>query len=182
MAITISQRLATLYPTPNVDANYGPYRTIRECLNTLAVPGSILAVNGLTVGIETVTGVVEDYEFVNITSGTTPTASNLVKKVSNATITIQQEGQQPQTFTLNQGENVTITLSKGVTAWNDITDKPTFATVATTGAYSDLSGAPTIPAAQVNSDWNSESGVSQILNKPDLSHVVYFEDVPSNNS
>lgn len=28
---------------------------------------------------------------------------------------------------------------------------------------------PTIPAAQVNSDWNAASGVSQILNKPDLS-------------
>ena len=28
---------------------------------------------------------------------------------------------------------------------------------------------PTIPAAQVNSDWDSASGVSQILNKPDLS-------------
>jgi hypothetical protein len=38
------------------------------------------------------------------------------------------------------------------------------ATVATTGAYSDLSGTPTIPAAQVNSDWNAVSGVAQILN------------------
>ena len=28
---------------------------------------------------------------------------------------------------------------------------------------------PTIPAAQINSDWNAVSGVSQILNKPDLS-------------
>jgi hypothetical protein len=27
---------------------------------------------------------------------------------------------------------------------------------------------PTIPAAQVNSDWNSSSGVSQILNKPTI--------------
>lgn len=42
------------------------------------------------------------------------------------------------------------------------------ASVATTGAYSDLSGKPTIPSAQVNSDWNSASGLSQILNKPTL--------------
>ena len=42
-------------------------------------------------------------------------------------------------------------------------------TVAFTGSYNDLSNKPTIPAAQVNSDWNSSSGVSQILNKPDLS-------------
>lgn len=40
------------------------------------------------------------------------------------------------------------------------------ATVAASGSYNDLSNKPTIPAAQVNSDWNSSSGVSQILNKP----------------
>ena len=40
------------------------------------------------------------------------------------------------------------------------------ATVATSGDFNDLSNQPTIPAAQVNSDWNSSSGVSQILNKP----------------
>ena len=42
----------------------------------------------------------------------------------------------------------------------------TLATVATTGSYNDLSDKPTIPAAQVNSDWNASSGVAQILNKP----------------
>ena len=53
-----------------------------------------------------------------------------------------------------------------------IQNKPNLATVATTGAYSDLSGTPTIPAAQVNSDWNSTSGVSEILNKPTLATVA----------
>ena len=42
------------------------------------------------------------------------------------------------------------------------------ATVATSGSYSDLTNKPTIPAAQVNSDWNAVSGVSQILNKPNM--------------
>lgn len=50
------------------------------------------------------------------------------------------------------------------------------ATVATTGSYDDLSDKPTIPAAQVNSDWNSNSGVSQILNKPQLSTVATTGD------
>lgn len=102
--------------------------------------------------------------------------------------------------------------------WDDILNKPEFATVATSGDYDDLTdkptiltqwfgtqaeydaitvkdpntvyniegsdnvqadwnqsdttaddyikNKPTIPAAQVNSDWNSNSGVSQILNKP----------------
>lgn len=49
-----------------------------------------------------------------------------------------------------------------------IQNKPTLATVATSGSYNDLSDQPTIPAAQVNSDWNSSSGVSEILNKPTL--------------
>ena len=34
--------------------------------------------------------------------------------------------------------------------------------------YMDLSGRPTIPAAQVNSDWNATTGVAAILNKPIL--------------
>lgn len=38
--------------------------------------------------------------------------------------------------------------------------------------YSKITGAPAIPASQVNSDWNSVSGVSQILNKPSLSTVA----------
>ena len=72
------------------------------------------------------------------------------------------------------------------------------AAVATSGAYSDLSGTPTIPAAQiqsdwtqannaaldfiknkptipaaqVNSDWDAGSGIAQILNKPTLATVA----------
>ena len=42
------------------------------------------------------------------------------------------------------------------------------ATVATSGSYNDLSNKPTIPAAQVNADWNANSGVAQILNKPTI--------------
>jgi hypothetical protein len=51
---------------------------------------------------------------------------------------------------------------------SQITDFPTLATVATSGSYADLSNQPTIPAAQVNSDWNATSGVSEILNKPTI--------------
>ena len=46
------------------------------------------------------------------------------------------------------------------------------ATVATTGNYNDLTNKPTIPAAQVNADWNAVSGVAQILNKPSLAVVA----------
>ena len=36
------------------------------------------------------------------------------------------------------------------------------------GNYSSLTNRPTIPAAQVNSDWNATSGVAVILNKPSV--------------
>ena len=50
------------------------------------------------------------------------------------------------------------------------------ATVATTGDYDDLLNKPTIPAAQVNSDWNASSGVAEILNKPTLATVATTGD------
>lgn len=37
--------------------------------------------------------------------------------------------------------------------------------------WAEITGKPTIPAAQVNSDWNSISGLSQILNKPTFKTV-----------
>lgn len=44
--------------------------------------------------------------------------------------------------------------------------------VATSGSYNDLLNKPVIPPEQVNSDWNSASGLSQILNKPNLASVA----------
>ena len=40
------------------------------------------------------------------------------------------------------------------------------------GSYNDLTDKPTIPAAQVNSDWNASSGIARILNKPTLATVA----------
>jgi hypothetical protein len=40
--------------------------------------------------------------------------------------------------------------------------------IAKTGSYSDLRDKPTIPAAQVNADWNATTGAAQILNKPTI--------------
>lgn len=66
-------------------------------------------------------------------------------------------------------------------SYTDLTNKPdlsiyaqsaNLASVATSGSYADLTNTPTIPAAQVNSDWDAVSGVSQILNKPTLATVA----------
>ena len=50
------------------------------------------------------------------------------------------------------------------------------ATVATSGSYNDLKNRPTIPAEQVNSDWNASSGVAEILHKPQLAAVATTGD------
>lgn len=87
------------------------------------------------------------------------------------------------------------TIESGAAAGATAVQPGDLATVATTGDYDDLlnkptipaaqvqadwneadntkadyiKNKPTIPAAQVNSDWNANSGVAQILNKPNLS-------------
>lgn len=52
-------------------------------------------------------------------------------------------------------------MGDGVSTWTALV-------YMTTLDYNDLTNKPVIPAAQVNSDWNSSTGVSQILNKPTI--------------
>ena len=70
-----------------------------------------------------------------------------------------------------------------------MTNKPSLSPVATTGNYNDLSNKPSIPNAQVNSDWNAVNGVAKILNKPfiptktsDLTNDSGFVDAGSFNN
>lgn len=60
-------------------------------------------------------------------------------------------------FTTSASAGIT---SADITAWNNKSDF--------SGNYNDLTNKPTIPAAQVNADWNANSGVAQILNKPTI--------------
>jgi hypothetical protein len=55
-----------------------------------------------------------------------------------------------------------------------IKNKPNLASVATSGDYDDLSNKPTIPAAQVQSDWTEQdtSSKAYIQNKPSLATVA----------
>lgn len=92
--------------------------------------------------------------------------------------------------------NTTLNLATVATSGNysDLNGIPLLSTVATTGEYSDLKNKPTLPTKvsdlendldfiteadippQVNADWNSQTGISQILNKPDLSNVATSGD------
>ena len=71
--------------------------------------------------------------------------------------------------------NGVVDLGTVITSHQDISgkaDKSSLATVATSGSYNDLSNKPTIPAEQVNADWNATSGKAQILNKPTIPSAV----------
>jgi hypothetical protein len=59
-------------------------------------------------------------------------------------------------------------LVSSLPTWTQVSGKPSFSAVAITGSYNDLSDKPTIPTAQINSDWNATNGITQILNKPSL--------------
>ena len=78
---------------------------------------------------------------------------------NDGTLTIQKNGTTVGTFSANQATDETINIEvptktsdltndsgfiTGV-SWDDVSDKPSFATVATSGSYNDLSNKPTIP-------------------------------------
>ena len=67
--------------------------------------------------------------------------------------------------------NTTATTAQSTSSSQALSGNVTLHKVAKTGTYSDLIGTPTIPAAQVNSDWDANSGVAQILHKPTIPTV-----------
>lgn len=96
--------------------------------------------------------------------------NDLINKptIGNGTITITQGGVVKGLFTTNQTGNTTVALDSGVSSvdWSDITNKPSFATVATTGAYSDLTGKPSLAAVATSGAYNDLTG------KPALATVA----------
>lgn len=111
-------------------------------------------------------------------AGTIALTSDL-PTVNNATLTIQKNGTTVKTFTANASSNVTANITVP-TKTSDITNDSNFvasgdlATVATSGSYNDLSNKPTIPAAQVQSNWTqtTTTAVDYIKNKPTLATVA----------
>lgn len=115
----------------------------------------------------------------NITISANNTISASQPTVGNATLTIQKNGTNVQTFTANATSNKTANITVP-TKTSDITNDSNFvassdlATVATSGSYNDLSNKPTIPAAQVQSNWTqtTTTAVDYIKNKPTLAAVA----------
>ena len=110
----------------------------------------------------------------------------LVRTDSIATLTIKQGGTTKGTFTPNSGTDVEINLESGggsgSTDWNDITNKPDFATVATSGSYEDLTNKPTIPTK--TSELINDSGFTTFSGSyNDLRDIPnYFSYIQENSS
>ena len=97
--------------------------------------------------------------------------------IGNGTVTIMQGGESKGSFTMNQTGDTTITLGQGMSSvdWSDVTNKPNFAAVATSGAYSDLSGTPTIPTS--TSELTNDSGYLTSVSWNDVASKPTFSDV-----
>ena len=138
------------------------YHNWQELDNLLAGGGAndgtlTIQKNGTTVGT------------FSANQATDETIDITVPDVNNGTLTIQQNGTTVDTFTANSSTDKTVNISvptktsdlnndsgfiTGVT-WNDVSNKPSFATVATSGSYNDLSNKPTIPTTLESLSTNS---------------------------
>lgn len=76
-----------------------------------------------------------------------------------------------------------LTSSNGLitsVSWNDITNKPNFSTVATSGSYTDLSNTPTIPTKV--SDLTNDSGYITGITWEDITSKPSFSDIAISGS
>lgn len=162
-------------------------------LTTLGTAGQVLTVNSGATGLVwstpttssgTVTsvGLTAGSNKVTVTGGPVTSSGSITVDVNTANMDIST---MTGTLAVTHGgtglaalgsakQYLRVTSAGTATEWASLAaaDMTGLATVATSGSYADLSNKPTIPAAQVNSDWNASTGVAQILNKPTLATVA----------
>jgi hypothetical protein len=111
-------------------------------------------------------------------NGVNNVVQNVLDLVEGTGINITDNGDGSVTFTNTGGGGGSVswgsivgTLTNQIDLTNALALKANSAdlgAVAFSNDYNDLDNLPTIPAAQVNSDWNAVSGVAEILNKPTI--------------
>lgn len=148
-------------------ANFGPYLPLQ--LNSTATSILVAAGEAQQAVIDAQAAATQSAQYTaaaqsNASSATTSANqslvySNIAKSQSDSATTSAAQAAQSATDAANTAGSITNALSK-------------FAPVATSGSYLDLTNKPTIPPAQVNSDWNATAGIAQVLNKPTLSLVA----------
>lgn len=155
-------------PTPSPGGFYFNTLTLQQ-----RIWNGLVWANSATAGSGTVTSVT-----VSAPAGIMAASGNPV--VNSGTIALS--------FTAQAAHAVFVGPTAGVSAiptWRQLVanDIPTITAAQVSGlgvaaysnSYLDLINRPTIPAAQVQSDWNALSGVSFILNKPTIPPVVSFQ-------
>lgn len=142
---------------------------------------------GFTKNTGTVTGVKMNGTTNNPTNGvvdlgtvltsfteTDPTVPAWAKAANKPSYTAAEVGALPDTTVIPAAPgtlNTTATTAQSTSSSEALSGNITLHKVAKTGTYNDLIGKPTIPAAQVQSDWNATSGMGAILNKPTIPTV-----------
>jgi hypothetical protein len=113
---------------------------------------------------------VQDANYVHTDNNFTTTLKDKLDGIaSGAEVNVQSNWTETDTSSDAYIQNKPSLATVATTgSYSDLSNKPNLATVATTGSYNDLTNKPTIPAAQVNSDWDATSGVAAILNKPTI--------------
>lgn len=177
---------------PYLDDVLNPYQSLTGDLTPEDTLTGLLSEDGLLQGalaISDVVGVTElteltDVSITNPLNNDVLTYNDVTEKWENMPAQ-GGGGSSDYNLLLNKPSINTVPLTGNKTTaelglfsgdYDDLTNKPSLATVATTGNYNDLSNRPTIPAAQVNADWDAVAGVSQILNKPTLAAVATSGD------
>ena len=142
--------------------------------NDLSNKPTIPTVNNKTITIQKNGTAITDGSFtlnqstdksINITMSASDVGLGNVPNVTtnNQTPTFTQASTRAN---IASGEKLSVIFGKIMKFFADLK------TVAFTGSYNDLTNKPSIPSAQVNSDWTASSGVAEILNKPTLATVA----------
>lgn len=110
-------------------------------------------------------------------AGQTMTGNTNIPKVPTKTSELTNDGADGTSTYVEAGDLAAVATSG---SYNDLQNKPSIPaaqiqsdwTQADNSKVDYIKNKPTIPAAQVNSDWSAESGVAQIFNKPTIPAVV----------
>jgi len=109
---------------------------------------------------------------LSVTTDTANGSGSLAYNQSTGVLTFEPVDTSVILADINNFANVTITTATiadgDLLTWDQAAYKFVNKQPAFDGDYTNLTNKPTIPAAQVQSDWNATSGLGEILNKPTL--------------
>lgn len=150
-------------------------KTISE-LNTATLSDNlVMVVEGASATEKTTVSALKEYvgngKQDTLTAGTNITIENNVISATGSSITVDN---QMSNSSENPVQNKVITAALANKA-----DSSSLATVATSGSYNDLSNKPTIPAAQIQADWeqSDNTALDYIKNKPTIPSGVIVDQV-----